>query len=359
MPPRHPSIAAALGHLRPALACVRATASAVDGRLGLLVACSGGADSSALLGLLALIADVDRLDLTVGHVDHGIREDSQRDAEHVAGLAAGLGLGFVQRRLALAPGPGLPARAREARRAALRAMAGDHVIALAHTQTDQAETSILHATRGAGLEGLAAMPAWDRPWLRPLLGLTRAETRALCGRLAVGFVDDPSNRDRRHPRVRVREELLPVLREQNPRAEAALAALAMQAADAEEALSQWAGQEEQARRRGPGWWAIEGLANLPRAVRTRVLRRLCAAAGAEMGALGHAAIASIDRALCGRAGAANALDAGAASPARAPRSWDLRPGLRLRLDREGLRCGPANRAPGGPPEQAEEDRRSR
>ena len=65
------------------------------------------------------------------------------------------------------------------------------------------------------------MPAWDRPWLRPLLGLTRAETRALCGRLAVGFVDDPSNRDRRHPRVRVREELLPVLREQNPRAEAA------------------------------------------------------------------------------------------------------------------------------------------
>ncbi len=342
MPPRHPSIAAAIGHLRPALALLRAAGYAENGRLGLLVACSGGADSTALLALLALIAAAERLDLTAGHVDHGIRVDSQRDAEHVVGLAAGLGVPCVQRRLELAAGSGLPARAREARRAALQAMAGDRAIALGHTQTDQAETLLLHATRGAGLEGMAAMPTWDRPWLRPLLGLPRAETRALCGRLGVGFVDDPGNIDRRHPRVRVREELLPVLREHNPRAEAALAGLAAQAAEAEAALSQWAAQEELARRRGPGLWAIEGLANLPRAVRTRVLRLLCAAAGAEMGALGQAAIASIDRVLCARAGAANALDAGAASPARAPRSWDLRPGLRLRLDREGLRLGPAS-----------------
>jgi tRNA(Ile)-lysidine synthase len=312
-----------------------------QGRLALVVACSGGADSTALLALLALIAEADRLELTVAHVDHGIRVDSGRDAEHVAALAAGFGVPFVQQRLELAAGSGLPARARDARRAALLAMAGERAVALAHTQTDQAETSILHATRGAGLDGLAAMPTWDRPWLRPLLGVPRAETRALCGRLGVSFVDDPGNRDRRHPRVRVREELLPVLREQNPRAEAALAALAEQAADAEMALSQWAGQEELARRRGPGRWAIDGLANLPRAVRTRVLRRLCAVSGADMGALGHAAIASIDRVLCGRAEAANALDAGSASLARAPRSWDLRPGLRLRLDREGLCCGPA------------------
>lgn len=319
-----------------------------NGRLGLLVACSGGADSTALLGLLALIADADGLLLTVGHVDHGIRVDSGRDAEHARRVAAGLGVPFEQRCLVLRPGPGLPARAREARRAALRAMAGARAIALAHTQTDQAETSILHATRGAGLEGLAAMPAWDAPWLRPLLGVTRAETRALCGRLGLDFVDDPGNRDRRHPRVRVREELLPVLREQNPRAEAALAALAEHAAEAEAALSQWAAREELERRQGPGRWASEGLANLPRAVRTRVLRLLCAAAGADMGALGHAAIASIDRALCARAEAANALDAGQASPARAPRSWDLRPGLRMRLDREGLRCGPADRGPDVP-----------
>lgn len=337
MPPRHPSIAAALGHLRPPLARLRALGwAAGDGRLPLLVACSGGADSCALLGLLALIAEADRLELTVGHVDHGIREDSRRDAEHVAGLAAGLGLASRVTRLELAAGAGLPARARDARRAALRAMAEGRAVVLAHTQTDQAETLLMHATRGAGLEGVAAMAEWDPPWLRPLLGVSRAETRALCGRLGLGFVDDPGNRDRRHPRVRVREELLPVLREQNPRVEAALAALATQAAEAEAALAVWAAREEAACRRGPGRWAIEGLATLPRAVRTRVIRLVCAAGGVDMGTLGHAVIASIDRALCARAEAVTAPNAGAASPARAPHSWHLRPRLRLRLDRGGL-----------------------
>ena len=342
MPPRHPSIAAALGHLRPALASLRAQRGLAPGRpLALLVACSGGADSTALLGLLALIAAGDQLELAVGHVDHGLRAASREEAAHVARVAAGLGLSLRHTRLALAPGAGLPARARDARRAALRAMAGDAAaIVLAHTQTDQAETLLLHATRGAGLEGVAAMPMWDPPWLRPLLGLPRVATRALCGALGLEFVDDPSNLDRRHPRVRVREEVLPVLREHNPRVEAALAGLAAQAADAEAALTQWAEREESARRRGPGWWAIDGLAALPRAVRTRLLRRLCAEGGADLGSLGQAAIASIDRALCARAGAATAQEAGPASPARAPRSWDLRPGLRLRLDRGGLRIGP-------------------
>jgi len=334
-----------LGLLRPTLERVRAgRGEGPDGRLALLVACSGGADSTALIGLLAAVAAADRLNLTVGHVDHGLRNESAAEAEHVRSIALRLGLPMRATRLTLAPGPGLPARARDARRAALRAIAGDAPIVLAHTQTDQAETLLMHATRGAGLEGVAAMPAWDDPWCRPLLGVPRATTRALCGRLGLEFVDDPSNLDRRHPRVRVREEVLPLLREHNPRVEAALAALAEQAADAEAALQQWAASEALARRIAPDRWSIAGIDRLPRAVRTRLLRRLCEAAGADMGALGQAAIASIDRALCARAAAANAPDAGAASPARAPRSWDLRPGLRLRLDRGGLALGPAGRA---------------
>ncbi len=308
----------------------------------MLVACSGGADSTALLGLLALLRDNERLTVTVGHVDHGLRAESAAEAEHVKRMAAGLGLEIRATRLTLTPGPGLPARARDARRAALRAMAGEGAtIVLAHTQTDQAETLLMHATRGAGLEGVAAMPVWDDPWLRPLLGVPRAATRALCGRLGLEFVDDPGNLDRRHPRVRVREEVLPVLREQNPRVEAALAALAAQAYDAEAALQEWTMREAEARRLGGDRWSIVGLERLPRAIRSRLLRRLCALAGADMGALGQAAIASIDRALCARAAAVNARDAGAASPVRAPRSWDLRPGLRLRLDRDGLAFGPA------------------
>jgi len=340
VPPRHPSIAAALGLVRPALAVAR---GAADGPLPLLVACSGGADSTALLGLLALIRGADRLELTVGCVDHGLRDGSAAEALHVAGLAAGLGLPLRTTRLSLAPGPGLPARARDARRAALRAMAGDAAIALGHTQTDQAETVLMHATRGAGLDGLAAMPAWDPPWLRPLLGAPRTETRALCGRLGLAFVDDPSNVDLRHPRVRVREQVLPALRVDNPRVDAALAALAAQAADADDALAAWAAAEVGARRRGPDLWALDGLAALPRAVRTRVLRRICEQGGVDMGALGHVVVAAIDRALCARAGARAAPDAGAASPALAPRTWDLRPGLRLRLGRAGLHIGPADR----------------
>ncbi|HEY0139130.1 MAG TPA: tRNA lysidine(34) synthetase TilS, partial [Nannocystis sp.] len=194
MPPRHPSIAAALGHLRPAIAGVRSARGVPpDGRLALLVACSGGADSTALLGLLALITDADRLTLTVGHVDHGLRAGSAAEAEHVRTVAQSLGVAVHATRLTLAPGPGLPARARDARRAALRGMAAGAPVVLAHTQTDQAETLLMHATRGAGLEGVAAMPAWDDPWCRPLLGVPREVTRALCDRLGLGFVDDPSN----------------------------------------------------------------------------------------------------------------------------------------------------------------------
>jgi tRNA(Ile)-lysidine synthase len=336
VPPRHPSIAAALGLARPALAAARGG----SGRWRVLVACSGGADSTALLGLLALVAGADALELHVGHVDHGLRAASADEAAHVAALAARLGLPLQATRLALAPGPGLALRAREARRAALRAQAdacGATAIALAHTRTDQAETLLMHAVRGAGLAGVAAMAAWEPPWLRPLLGVSRAEARALCGRLGLGFVDDPSNVDPVHPRVRMREQVLPALRRENPRVEAALAALADQAADAEAALDAWAASEVEARRRGPDTWAIEGLADLPRAVRTRVLRRICGLLGAEPG---HAAIAAVDRAIAERAASSRAPSPGAASPARAPRAWDLRPGLRLRLDRRGLHLGP-------------------
>lgn len=209
MPARHPSIAAALGCVRPALAAARA-----GGRLGVLVACSGGADSTALVGLLALIAGVDGLSLTIGHVDHGLRAASAEEAAHVVAIGRTLGVPVRTTRLTLAGGPGLPARAREARRAALRDMAaacGAAAIALGHTRTDQAETVLMHVTRGAGLAGVAAMAAWESPWLRPLLDLPRSETRALCGRLGLGFVDDPTNLDPQHPRVRMREQILPAL----------------------------------------------------------------------------------------------------------------------------------------------------
>lgn len=323
MPARHPSIAAAVGCVRPALVAARA-----GGRLGVLVACSGGADSTALVGLLALIAEVDGLELTIGHVDHGLRAASIAEAEHVVAIGRQLGVPVRTTKLTLTAGPGLPARARDARRAALQEQAagcGAAAIALGHTRTDQAETVLMHVVRGAGLAGVAAMAAWESPWLRPLLELPRSETRALCGRLGLAFVDDPTNVDPQHPRVRMREQILPALGRENPQVEAALAQLATHAADAEAALDGWAEREATARRTGPASWSTAGLAGLPRAVRTRLLRRICGEGGASLSELGHSQIAAIDRAL-----------AETAPGSAGPRAWDLRPGRRLRLDGRGL-----------------------
>lgn len=335
MPPRHPTIASALGHVRKAL---RASSSATPRRL--LVACSGGADSTALVGLLHMIASDAGLTLSVGHIDHGLRLESADEAAAVARLATSLGLPHAAKRLSLKTGPGLPARAREARRAALLALASASdcdAIALGHTATDQAETLLMHAARGCGLEGLAAMRPWDPPWLRPLLELPRTATRSLCERLGLPFVDDPTNADHDQPRIRVRERVLPLLRVSNPRVEHALVCLAAQAGDAEDALTTWATREEEARRIGDATrWSTRDLHTLPRAVRTRIVRRICALGGADLGALRAAVIEDIDRAVVARAAALGGTNA-----VLRPHVWDLRPSLRVRLDRDGLALAPA------------------
>src|SRR5690606_3440699 len=144
------------------------------------------------------------------------------DARLVRDLAGDLGLPASVHRLALARGPGLPARARQARQRALVEVArsvGANVIALGHTATDQAETVLLHLCRGTGPAGLGGMRP-IRPWLasateseaasgvlwRPLLHLDREQTRALARAMALPFVDDPTNLDPSHPRVRVRTQ---------------------------------------------------------------------------------------------------------------------------------------------------------
>jgi tRNA(Ile)-lysidine synthase len=162
-------------------------------------AVSGGADSSALL-VLAVEAGCA---VTAVHVDHDLRPGSDREAGVVATLARRFGARFVARRAAVAPGANLEARARAARRAVLPegAMTG-------HTADDQAETVVLNLIRGAGLDGLAGM----RPGpTKPLLGLRRAETAALCASLGIEAIDDPTNADLRLRRNRVRHEVLPLL----------------------------------------------------------------------------------------------------------------------------------------------------
>lgn len=200
----------------------------VDARV--LCAVSGGADSMALLHALHRMRRTLKVKLVVAHVDHALRGSSALDAERVAQEARSLDLPFATRRLELAPGSGTrEAAAREARHAALDAMADEHhahPIALGHTATDRAETWLYFATRGAGRRGLSSMRAREGRRVRPLLEVTRDEVRAYADALGLRYADDPTNTDRTRARNRIRLDVLPALRAINPEVDRHLAALA-------------------------------------------------------------------------------------------------------------------------------------
>jgi tRNA(Ile)-lysidine synthase len=160
---------------------------------------SGGADSLALL-VLACAAGCD---VTAVHVDHGLRPGSAAEAGVVAAAADRFGAAFRAERVAVGEGPDLEARARAARRSVLPA---DH--ATGHTADDRAETVLLALLRGTGIDGLAALRPGPR---HPIARLRRTETTALCAELGLDPVVDPSNRDARFRRNRVRHEVLPLL----------------------------------------------------------------------------------------------------------------------------------------------------
>jgi tRNA(Ile)-lysidine synthase len=164
----------------------------------LACAVSGGADSLALLVLAAAA----RCDVTAIHVDHGLRPGSADEAPVVQRAAERFGARFESRRVSVAPGPNLEARARAARFAVLPA-----AVATGHTMDDQAETILLNLLRGAGADGLAGMEPGRR---HPILGLRRRETQALCAAAGLSPVCDESNRDSAFVRNRIRHELLPL-----------------------------------------------------------------------------------------------------------------------------------------------------
>jgi tRNA(Ile)-lysidine synthase len=213
----------------------RAVSTAVDRRgvivpgEHVLIACSGGPDSTALLDALARLAPPRGWRLSVAHVDHGIRSGSAAEADRVAHLAVDRGLPFRALRVNLAPGASLQDRARTARHRALRdeaARVGAGVIALGHTADDQAETVLMRALAGASPAGLLAMAERERGLVRPLLRVWREATIAYCAALGLEPLDDPSNADPRFLRSRVRHEVIPALEAVFPGARRRLVVLA-------------------------------------------------------------------------------------------------------------------------------------
>jgi len=178
-----------------------------------LVAVSGGADSVGLLHLLHALAPSWRLTLHVVHVDHGLRPESAADAAFVRDLGARLGVPVEVERVHVGPGS-VEAAARAARYAALEAWAerlGAARIAVGHTLDDQAETVLMRMLDGAGVRGLAAIPPVRGRIIRPLVEIRREALRALLTAEGVAWVEDPSNRDPKFLRNRIRHELLPLL----------------------------------------------------------------------------------------------------------------------------------------------------
>jgi len=178
-----------------------------------LVAVSGGADSVALLHVLTQLTELS-LRLHVLHVDHGLRPDASRDAEFVRGLAARLGVPVEVASVTVPRGGSLEAAARGARYAALEAEAerlGAHRMALGHTADDQAETVLMRMLGGAGVRGLAGIPAVRGRIIRPLLEVRRGELVAALRAADLPWVEDPSNRDPKFLRNRIRHDVLPLL----------------------------------------------------------------------------------------------------------------------------------------------------
>ena len=202
-----------------------------------LVACSGGPDSAALLFALSQLASELQLSLEAGSIDHGLRSSAQHDVELARAQARRAGVPFhpIQIEVPRAAGS-LQAAARAARYEALRALAGRigaTRIAVGHTQDDQAETVLHRVLRGAGLAGLAAVaPLRADGVVRPLIDCRRADAHAFAAEHAGPIARDASNEDRSFTRVRVRQDLLPVLLREDPQALSHLAALADDARDA-------------------------------------------------------------------------------------------------------------------------------
>ncbi len=181
-----------------------------------VVAVSGGPDSTCLLDVLARLATIWDLNIAVAHADHGLSEPSAEIAARVAREAAEQGHDVHVVRFKDLEGPNLQARARALRYGFLDTIAGRvdaAAIATGHTLDDRVETTLARLIHGAGTKGLAGLGPVESNRVRPLIGVRRSETRAYCEDRGLSFVDDPANEDERFERVAVRLQVVAAIEE--------------------------------------------------------------------------------------------------------------------------------------------------
>ena len=253
-----------------------------------IVACSGGADSLALAYALSKESSKLALKVVAVTIDHQLQPNSRAQAERVLAQCAAMGIDSAE----IIPvtvdiTDGMEASARRGRYLALDEASHRHgatKVFLGHTQDDQAETVLLGLARGSGTRSLSGMAPIMNRYVRPLLGITRAQTVGACADAKLRPWQDPHNLDKQYLRVRLRLEGLPALEATiGPGVSAALARSAALLRDDADALDEWAARDFHGV--NPESMDISTLAGLPRAIRSRLLRAAIYACGAPQGSI--------------------------------------------------------------------------
>lgn len=272
--------------------CVKPFLAELEAGDTFLVAVSGGADSLALAAALLIESKSLALNPIAITIDHQLQENSHLQAERVSGQLREFGYDEVLiQKVVVTLESGLESGARDARYAALSKSAEEKKavkVFLGHTRDDQAETVLLGLARGSGARSLSAMAPINGIYVRPLLGVTRQETEAACKEFGLDFWNDPHNLNTEFTRVKVRREVIPYLEEHlDPGISRALVRTASLLRDDADALDQWAAREATD-------LDCQRLSQLPRAIRTRIIRAAALEAGATPGQLTFEQVGAID-----------------------------------------------------------------
>ena len=262
-----------------------------------LVAVSGGTDSLALALALSKEAPELAVTLIAVTIDHQLQLGSADQSQKVQVQLKAMGYQeVIIEKVSVVEKSGLEADARTARYAALDSIAhayGATQIFLGHTRDDQAETVLLGLARGSGTRSLSGMATINGKYARPFLQLTREQTVAACQEAQLQPWSDPHNTNSKFSRVRVRNKVMPVMEEEiGPGIAAALARSASILRDDADALDEMA--QAVISRVDLSDLDCAALAELPRAIRSRILRAAIYAAGAPSGSLSADHLAAVE-----------------------------------------------------------------
>ena len=299
-----------------------------------ITAISGGADSTALLVILAELRGEYGITVEAAHVNHGLRGgESKRDEKHAVALARFLGLNLHVthvnvKTVATREGVSVQEAGRTVRDTFFRRtldVSGARKIATGHTRDDNVETFLMRLVTGSGPQGLSGISPWDPPYIRPLIDVTRGEIEAFLLERGIPWVEDSSNLSNAYTRNRIRREIVPPLLAVNPRAQEHIADAIVRLREMYASMDAAANVLINRTRSGAALSARE-LDGLPDGVKKEVVKKLiydAADDGRPSPRITDAHIQAVCRLVSG--------------PSRGERSIDLPGGLRAVRSYDGLK----------------------